>query len=275
MLHTKFQADWPFGSGGEAKNKFLDGRHGGNLRFPSGTIIAIFVLQVTLMLHTKFQINWLFGSGGEVKSKFSRWPPGHVGFPIRTILAFFDLQVSRCFLPSFKSIGLSVQEKKQKIDFEDGRYSFSDCNDLANFDTGHPDASHQISSEIAFRFRRKSEKQIFKMAAMATILDFRLNHLSYFWSAVTPMLPTKFQVNWPFGSGEEEKNRFSRWRPSSFFDWNNFSYFWSTSYPNTTHQVSSQPVQRFRTTDNRRSHKLTWSFAPGKLIINNYNKPNQ
>ena len=25
------------------------------------------------------------------------------------------------------------------------------------------------------------------------------------------MLPTKFRVNWPFGSGEEAKNRFSRW----------------------------------------------------------------
>ena len=27
-----------------------------------------------------------------------------------------------CFLPSFKSIGLSVQEKKQKLDFQDGRH---------------------------------------------------------------------------------------------------------------------------------------------------------
>ena len=27
------------------------------------------------------------------------------------------------------------------------------------------------------------------------------------------MLPTKFQVRWPFGSGVEAKNRFSRWRP--------------------------------------------------------------
>ena len=27
------------------------------------------------------------------------------------------------------------------------------------------------------------------------------------------MLPTKFQVNWPFGSAEEAKNRFSRWPP--------------------------------------------------------------
>ena len=25
------------------------------------------------------------------------------------------------------------------------------------------------------------------------------------------MLPTELQVNWPFGSGEEAKNRFSRW----------------------------------------------------------------
>ena len=40
---------------------------------------------------------------------------GHHGFLIRTILAIFIY-----FLPSFKSIGLSVQEKKQKIDFQAG-----------------------------------------------------------------------------------------------------------------------------------------------------------
>ena len=27
------------------------------------------------------------------------------------------------------------------------------------------------------------------------------------------MLPSKFGVNWPFGSGEKAKNRFSRWPP--------------------------------------------------------------
>ena len=35
------------------------------------------------------------------------------------------------------------------------------------------------------------------------------------------MLPSKFGVNWPFGSGEEEKSRFSRWlswRPSWISD---------------------------------------------------------
>ena len=42
---------------------------------------------------------------------------GHLGFPIGTILAIFDLQ---CFLSSLKSISLSVQEKKRKIDFFHG-----------------------------------------------------------------------------------------------------------------------------------------------------------
>ena len=44
---------------------------------------------------------------------------------------------------------------------------------------------------------------------------------------VTPMLPTKFRVDSPFGS-EEAKNRFSRWPPRRL-PWisnrNNFSYF--------------------------------------------------
>ena len=34
----------------------------------------------------------------------------------------------------------------------------------------HPNASYQVSSQLAFRFKRRSEK-IFKMAGMAAILD--------------------------------------------------------------------------------------------------------
>ena len=54
MLPSKFQVNWPFGSGEEAKNRFyfLDGHHRGHLGFPMGTILAIFDLQVTLMLPT-------------------------------------------------------------------------------------------------------------------------------------------------------------------------------------------------------------------------------
>ena len=72
-------------------------------------ILAIFDLQVTPMLPSKFGINWPFGSGEEAKNRFSRWSP----FLICTILAIF-------FLASLESTGLSVQEKKRKIDFQDG-----------------------------------------------------------------------------------------------------------------------------------------------------------
>ena len=92
------------------------------------------------------------------------------------------------FLLSFKSIGLSVQEMTQKIDFKDVRYG------------GHLG---------------------FPIGMILAIFDL----------PVTPMLPTKFRVNLPFGSGEEAKNRFSRWppwQPAWISDQNNFSYFWST-----------------------------------------------
>ena len=59
-------------------------------------------------------------------------------------------------LPSIKSIGFSVQEKKRKIDFQDGDH------------LGYP---------------------------IGTILDI-------FNLQVTPMLPTKFRVNWFRGAGE-------------------------------------------------------------------------
>ena len=44
---------------------------------------------------------------------------------------------------------------------------------------------------------------------------------------VTPMIPTKFRVSWPFCSGERAKNIFSRWLPywpSWISDQNDFSY---------------------------------------------------
>ena len=109
MPPTKFHVSWHFGSGEEAKNRFL--------RFRIGTILSIFDLQVTPMLPTKFQVSWSFVSGEEAKIDFH---DGHIGFWIRMVLAIFDL---RCFLPSFESVGLSAPEKKLKTDFHDGRHS--------------------------------------------------------------------------------------------------------------------------------------------------------
>ena len=92
----------------------------------------------------------------------------------------------------------------------------------------NPDASYQVSSQVAFGFRRRSEKKIFKMANGGH-LGFPISMiLATFYLQVTLMHPTKFGVNRPFGSGEEEKNRFSRWRPwrpSWIHDWNDFSCF--------------------------------------------------
>ena len=52
MLPTKFQDNWPFSSGEEAKIDFIR------------IILAIFALQVTPMLPTKFRVSWPRGVGG-------------------------------------------------------------------------------------------------------------------------------------------------------------------------------------------------------------------
>ena len=52
------------------------------------------------MLPTMFGFNLLLGLGEEAKNRFSRWCHGsHLGFPIRMILAIFDLKVT-LMLPS-------------------------------------------------------------------------------------------------------------------------------------------------------------------------------
>ena len=74
------------------------------------------------------------------------------------------------------------------------------------------------------------------------------------------MLPTLFKVNKPFGSGEELKNRFSRWppwQPSWISNQNNFSHFRSISHPDASYQVSSQLAFGFR----RRSEKKIFKMA--------------
>ena len=103
---------------------------------------------------------------------------GHLGFPIGTILAIFDLEVT-LMLPSKFGVNWPSVQKMRKIDFQDG---------------GHLG---------------------FLIGTILAIFDLQ----------VTLMLPSKFGVNWPFGSGEEAKNRFSRqrpWRPSWISDWNDF-----------------------------------------------------
>ena len=72
MILTKFQVNWPLGSGEEVKNRFSNGPHGGHLDgghlgFLIGTILAFFDLQVTQTLPTQVPVNWPFGLGEEVE----------------------------------------------------------------------------------------------------------------------------------------------------------------------------------------------------------------
>ena len=160
------------------------------------------------MLPSKFGVNWPFGSWEEAKNRFSRWRPWRPSWiSNRHDFSYFLIYKSPwCFLAGLESNGFSVQEKKRKIDFQDGGHG------------GHLG---------------------FPIGSILAIFDLQ----------VTLMVPSKFGVNWPFGSGEEAKNRFSRWRPwrpSWISDRNDFSYFWSTSHPDASYQVSSQLAQGCR-----------------------------
>ena len=157
------------------------------------------------------------------------------------ILAIFDLQSPKCFLPSFESTGLLVQEKKRKIDFQDGGHGghlgFPIGMILAIFDL-------QVTPMLPTKY------QDFQDGCHGAHPGFTIGTiLAIFDLQVTPMLPSKFGVNWPFDSGEEAKNRFSRWqpwRPSWISDRHYFSSFLSISHPNASYQVWSQLAFGFR-----------------------------
>ena len=193
------------------KKDFQDGCNGGLLRLLIGTILTFFDVQVTPKLPTQVQVNWHSGSGEEVKNRFLRWPPWWPSW-------ISDGNNFNFFLSTSHLSQLAFQFRRN---FQDGRrgvrFGFSIETILAIFlSSCHPDASYQVSSpfgsgeEVKYRFSRPwiSDQKDF----------------SYFDLQVTPMIPTKFQVSWSFGS-EGVQNRFSRWRPSLISDRNDLNFF--------------------------------------------------
>ena len=115
-----------------------------------------------------------------------------------------------CFLASLESVGLSVQEKKRIIDFQDGCHGghlgFPISMILAIFDLQVTRCFLASLESIGLSVQEKKRKIDFQDGGD---LGFLINMiLASFDLQVTPMLPSKFGVNWPFGSGEEAKNRF-------------------------------------------------------------------
>ena len=179
MLPTKFRVNWPFASGEEAKNRFFlrwppwrpswisnrDTFSYGHLGFPIGTALAIFDLQVTPMVPTKFKVNKPFDSGEEAKNRFSRRPPWRTSWisDQKDFSDFFLIYKSpRCFLPSLVNwlLGLGEEAKNRFSRWPQWRPSWiSDRHDSSYFrSTSQPHASYQVSSQLAFQCRRRSEK---------------------------------------------------------------------------------------------------------------------
>ena len=223
-LDTTYQVSIQLAFSFRRRSSKIDFQNGGRLVFRIYTILAILDVQVARIFPFRFRVKWPFRSGEEAQNKSQQthdvytmssqrrcnvmtlhrrwddvvwtscarwkclsWWPSWISN--RNEKVFLIYQSSQYFL---WNIGLSVQEKKFKIYFQDGGHG------------GHLEFS--IGTILAFLIYRSS------------------------------MLPAKFQVNLPFGSGEESQNRFSRLRPSWISDQKAFSYFLSTSHLYASYQ---------------------------------------
>ena len=130
-------------------------------------------------------------------------------------------------------MGLSVQEKKRKIDFREGGHGghlgFPIGTILVIFDL---QVTLMLPSKfgVNWPFGSGEKRKIdFQDGCHGGHLGFPIGTiLATFDLQVILMLPSKFGVNWPFGSGEDVKHRFSRWRPwlPSWISYQqDFSYF--------------------------------------------------
>ena len=214
------------------KPDFQDGGHGSYFGFCIRTIFIIFIY-VALIFPTKFLVNWPLCSEEIVQNRllrWQRWRPSCISDQ-NNFSKFLINKLCRYFLPSFEPIGISVQKKNFKIDFQDGGhlgfptgtnfsyfFIYKSWYFLASFES--VDLSVQEKNfKIDFQDGRHGSHYRLPIRTISAISDLQVNAL---------ILPTKFQVNWPFGSRKEIQHRFSRWRqwwPSWILDLNDFSSF--------------------------------------------------
>ena len=112
--------------------------------------LAIFDLQVTPIPTAKIWVIWLFGLENKFKIDFQDGGHGcHLGLLVKTIFTFIYKSLWY-FLPSFESVGFSVQEKKFKIDFQvggrGGHLGFTNKTILGFFDL-------QVASMLPTKFQ--------------------------------------------------------------------------------------------------------------------------
>ena len=119
-----------------------------------------------------------------------------------------DLQSERLDVfdfPSFGSIGLSFQEKKIKIDFQNGSYGghleFMIQTILAIFEL-QVTLILPIKFQFSWAFGSGEAQNRFSTGPHGSHLRFsiRMIFVIFFYLQVFLVLSAKFRVNWPFGS---------------------------------------------------------------------------
>ena len=80
-------------------------------------------------------------------------------------------------------------------------------------------------------------------------MDFRSVNYAIFDLLNAPILPTKFRVNWPFGSRGAKQNRFKRWRKCG-----NFGFQIGTTLATFSLQVTLILPTKFR---------FSWPYGSG------------
>ena len=183
MLPTKFQVSRLFISGKEGKNRFSRWQQWQ----PSWISDRIDYISFFVIIYKspdasfQVQVSWPLSSGEEAKTRFSRWPHDrHLGFPIGTILAIFELQVTLMLSTKFWiswHFG-SGEEAKNKFSrwplwqpsWISDQTIFADFLSTSLFDAKF---SYQVLSQLARECRRSrlSKQLLTPLAAWWTLTD--------------------------------------------------------------------------------------------------------
>ena len=163
-----------------------------------------------MVLEKKFKTDFQDGGYG-----------GHLWFPIWTLLATFNLQVTSIF-PSQFWVSWPFCSEEFKTDFQNGSHG----NHLG-FPIKKILAIVDLQVTLYLLYWQEKFKQDFEDRGQGGHLGLPLKTIiATFDLQVTLIFPTKF---WPFRSEGEFRNRFSRWLPwrlSWISSRDYFSYFW-------------------------------------------------
>ena len=136
---------------------------------------------------------------------------GHLGFPTRTTLAIFDLQVTqilriklqvRWHFGSGNEVQNRISRWRPYLIFNQKYFSYFQYEIILASEFQSQNLASRIKREIQYRFSRwrLSQPSCILIETISAVFDLH----------IAPILATKFWANWPICSAEEIQNTFSR-----------------------------------------------------------------